>query len=663
MSWIEIEIERDNQALRVSARGARGERVAPFDLAPINLGRLTGLSSGVRRAVSASQMLPDNVVAGARELHGALFRDQLRDLLVRLGEAARAQDRKLLLRLMIRDPELQRFPWEVMCRPESARDFVGCLPDLLVTRGVNSTEPYENREIRRAVRLLAISALGEEDKLAALKSALDEPIAEGAIEWLDPIAGDQATGARLFERLRRSHQPHIIHWIGHGGADERNNPCLLLAEDGDPPHVLAETLAQELRTNLGAELRLIVLEACSGARPGAFASAAEILARDGADAVLAHLWPVKAEVARDVSSVFYRTLTGTRDGMGDVAASLQATRRTFIERGAEVFSQVLYLRGPDSRILDFKKRRLVAPVAAAGGPRGEVDPALTNLLRAPYSLVLGGGTAVPGLAELTRDLVAELGKSGERDAARLGLSALAERYSLRHGKGKLNRLFQKTVGSTVELPVPAFVRTLAGALRPGAHTTLLWLPFLEHALAERHPKSTIYVVQPAAPGSGEQRLVLVRRPGKTEWEEDDDPPPDVDLARDFMILRLYGGYSPEAQPVLTTPQLTEDDHIQGLLDLRDLFPTDWECQFVGWLRAHPMLCAGISLLEWRHRMLLRWLLDQRPPSRVSVAVVSPEDNEKEIWDRGAGGLFGQGTVRAVELALPDLASVIEEVLR
>lgn len=663
MSWIEIEIERDSQTLRASARGSRGERVAPFDLAPLNLGRLTGLASGVRRAVSASQMLPDNVVAAARELHGAVFRDRLRDLLVRLGEAARAQDRKLLLRLMIRDPELQRFPWEVMCRPESARDFVGCLPDLLVTRGVNSTEPYETREVRRAVRLLAISALGEEDKLAALESALHEPIAEGAIEWLDPIVGDQATGAHLFERLRRSHQPHVIHWIGHGGADERNNPCLFLAEDGgEPTYVLAETLAQELRTNLGAELRLIVLEACSGARPGAFASAAEILAQGGADAVLAHLWPVKAEVARDVSSVFYRTLSGTRDGMGDVAASLQATRRTFIERGAEVFSPVLYLRGPDSRILDFKKRRLVAPVAAAGGSR-EVDPALANLLRASFSLVLGAGNAVPGLAELTRDLVAELGKSGEREAGRLGLSALAERYSLRHGKGRLNRLFQKAVGSTVELPVPPFVRTLAGALRPGAHTTLLWLPFLEHALAERHPKSTIYVVQPAAPGSGEQRLVLVRRAGRTEWEEDSDPPPDVDLARDFMILRLYGGYSPEAQPVLTTPQLTEDDHIQGLLDLRDLFPTDWECQFVGWLRAHPMLCAGISLLEWRHRMLLRWLLDQRPPSRVSVALVSPEDDEKEIWDRGAGGLFGQGTVRAVELALPDLASVIEEVPR
>ncbi|MBK8260349.1 MAG: CHAT domain-containing protein [Nannocystis sp.] len=369
MSWIEVEIERDHQAVLASARGARGERVAPYDLAPINLGRLSGLGSGVRRAVASSQELPDHVVVNARELYAALFRDQLRDLVVREGEAARAKGRRLLLRLMIRDPELQRFPWEAMCRPETARDFVGCLPDLLVSRGVNSNEPHEAREIRHATRILVIAPLGEEEKIASLKSALHESIAEGAIQWLPPIVGAETIGPRLFERLRRVEEPHVIHWIGHGGADERQNPCLYLAEDadGETSFILAETLAQELKTSIGAELRLIVLEACSGARPGAFASAAEILARSGADAVVAHLWPVKAEVARDLSATFYRTLTGSRDGVGDVAASLQATRRTFIERGAEAFSPVLYLRGADPRLLDFKRRRLIAPTQARGG--------------------------------------------------------------------------------------------------------------------------------------------------------------------------------------------------------------------------------------------------------------------------------------------------------
>jgi hypothetical protein len=665
MTWIEIEIERENQVIKASGRGSRGERVAPFDLSPVNLGRLTGLASAVRRSVSASQPLPEHAVTSAHELYEALFRDRLRDLLVSLGEAARAQGRKVLLRLMIRDPELQRFPWEVMCRPGTARDFIGCLAEIQVARGVNSHEPHEPREVRRSVRILAISPLGEQEKLASLKAALHEPIAEGALQWLDPIVGEQTIGARLFELLRRADAPHIIHWIGHGGADAQQNPCLYLAEDrdGEAQIILAESLAQELRTSLGAELRLVVLEACSGARPGAFASAAEILARSGADAVLAHLWPVKAEVARDLSADFYRNLTGTRDGMGDVAASLHATRRTFMERSAEVFSPVLYLRGADPRVLDFKRRRLVAATSAAsGGVLDEIEPALLNVLKAPFSLVLGGGgAAIPGHAELVSGLVSELSRSGERDLGQLGLSALAQRFFLRHGKGKLNRIFQKTIGSAVELSVPPFVQALSEALPPGAHTTLLWLPLLEHALSARHKDRNIYVVQPAAPGSGESRLVMVRRAGAQAWEEDDDPPPDVDLQRDFMILRLYGGYSPEVQPVLANPQLTEDDHIQGLMELRELFPTDWEDQFVGWMRSHPLLCAGISVLEWRHRMLLRWLLDQRPPSRVSVAVIDPESGEKEIWDRGAGGLFGQGTVRAVALSLPQLAQVLAEV--
>jgi hypothetical protein len=657
MAFIEIEIERDNQAVRVSARGSRGERVAPFDLAPVNLGRLTGLASGVRRAVATGQPLPAATVTGARELYAAFFRDQLRDLAARLGEAARAQNKKLLLRLFVRDGELQRFPWEVMCRPDTARDFVGCLPDLMVARGVDSPEPHEQREVRHAVKLLAISPLGE-DKLLTLRAALSESIADGSIEWLDPIVGEQTRGARLFERLRRSDEPNVIHWIGHGGADEQQNPCLYLVEDaaGDADRILAETLAHELRT-VGAGLRLVVLEACEGAKPGAFASAAELLARDAADAVLAHLWPVKADVARDISSAFYRTLVGAKDGAGDVAAALQATRRTFVERGAEVFSPVLYLRGPDPRIFDFRKRRIVAPSAPASASRGTVDPALARVLAGTFSLVVGSD-GVPGHTELIRDLAAELGQRGDRPQGRHELSALAERLYLRHGHGKLSRLFQKTVGTTVELPIPPVVRALARTLRSGAHTTLLWLPFLEQAIADAHPRSTIYVIEPGPPGSAAERQVLVRRAGRSEWEED-EPPPAVDLSRDFVILRVYGGYSPEAQRVLTAPKITEDDHIQGLIELPDLFPPDWERQFVGWLRTNPLLCVGISVLEWPHRMLLRRLLDHRPPSKVSV-VVAPDDEEKEIWDSGAGGLFGHGTVRAVTLALPDLAAIVEE---
>src|SRR5262249_62192338 len=61
------------------------------------------------------------------------------------------------------------------------------------------------------------------------------------------------------------------------------------------------SLGRELAESFCEDLRLVILEACEGAKAGAFGSAAEILAKAGADAVVAHLWPVKADTARTCS--------------------------------------------------------------------------------------------------------------------------------------------------------------------------------------------------------------------------------------------------------------------------------------------------------------------------------------------------------------------------
>jgi hypothetical protein len=83
-----------------------------------------------------------------------------------------------------------------MCRPGTSREFVGASPELQFVRGVHSSEPFEPREIRRAVRLLAIVPLGEQDRLLGLRGALAESLASGEIEWLPPIAGDPGDAAR-----------------------------------------------------------------------------------------------------------------------------------------------------------------------------------------------------------------------------------------------------------------------------------------------------------------------------------------------------------------------------------------------------------------------------------------------------------------------------------
>src|SRR5262249_29883653 len=151
------------------------------------------------------------------------------------------------------------------------------------------------------------------------------------------------------------------HWLGHGGVDPSGKPVLRVAddEDGEEAWITAEALGRELSSSFCEELRLVILEACEGAKAGAFGSAAEILAGAAADAVVAKLWPVKAGVARFCSSEIYRSLAGAGRAVGDIGTSVAAARRTLLAASAEAFSPVLFLRGAGSVIFDFTDRRVV----------------------------------------------------------------------------------------------------------------------------------------------------------------------------------------------------------------------------------------------------------------------------------------------------------------
>jgi hypothetical protein len=126
------------------------------------------------------------------------------------------------------------------------------------------------------------------------------------------------------------------------------------------------------------------------------------------------------------------------------------------------------------------------------------------------------------------------------------------------------------------------------------------------------------------------------------------------------VLRLYGGYSAEPRPVFSPPQLTEDDHIHGLLGADGLRPPAWMEELLSRPRTQPGLFVGLSILDFRHRMLLRWLYDQRPAPRDSLAVLglTAASNETEIWDSG-GGLPGTARIAAITEDFAQLASQLD----
>jgi hypothetical protein len=674
--WIEIELRAAGDSVRVSARGCRGERAREHDLGDdFTATKLSAFRVAVGNALARAQPLAGPALDQARALHEAIFAGEVRDLTTRLAALAADQKQRLLLRFMIEDPTLQAVPWEAACRPQSNLGFLAAAADLISARGVNSVDPWQPRELRRALVVLPVLAIPDRAALQGLEAVLAEHVASGAVELLPAIEGDAARHPILFERLRSGPSPHVLHFLGHGGFDGQRNPVIRLADDPDGEKTLLpiEVFAEELRACFD-NMRLIYLQACSGGRPGVFASAAELLIRAGVDAVIAHLWPVRAETARAAAQDFYAHLVGARAGQGDVGASSQAARRSLLALGAEAFSPALFLRGSDAQLFDLEDRRLRPPRSGGAKPRAsasddDLPPALAKLLEGPYCLLLGEtwwDEATQEVHDRLREGLQEALKSAG-DAAIAAptsqLYSLAERYVLLAGRLKLDRLFQKVLrGVHSRAEAPPIVDALGPHLRPGVHATLLWLPFLEHVIARHHPARRLYVIQPAAAGHESRRLIMVREPGSDDWEELDDLP-RLKLDEDFVVLRLFGGYSPEASPILMSPQLTEDDHIQGLLELRGVVPPAWENAVMGWIRTRPALCFGLSALDWRHRTLLRWLFDQRPPPPGSVAVLAEAQTEDEIWEKQGAGLPGTSSFSAVRRPTDDLVAALKGIPR
>lgn len=358
---LEIVIEIDGTKVKATAFGSRMERPAPQIIGEVADIEVFGKKIG--RAVKTGKPLEAAVVEQAQHLHEALFSGEIRDLLTRLR--AESPSTQVLVRLLVRNRAVQSIPWEALCQPGTSEGFLAAGTRLDLVRGVSSSEPTLPHTVQGSIRILPIAPTGDVG-MTNLKSALGPALDSGKLTWLDPIVGEHASARKLFQRLRTGEPAHIIHFLGHGGVDVDGHPTLRLADDeyGDEVWIKAEMLAGELAAGFGNQLRLVVLEACEGASPGLLGSAAEILARAGAQAVIAYLWPVRAEVSRLCSEEFYRALVTAERGRGDVARSSSAARRTLLLESAAGFSPVLYLRGNDSVLFDFGEGAHRVPTTA-----------------------------------------------------------------------------------------------------------------------------------------------------------------------------------------------------------------------------------------------------------------------------------------------------------
>jgi hypothetical protein len=310
--------------------------------------------------------------------------------------AAASHGRGLRLALSLGgSPALLSVPWELLYRPPT---FLANQRQTPVVRHLDVGRLPDPPAIDGAVRILGVIAnppdtapLDVAGERARVERAVAGMVSSGAVvvEWLDP-----ATPRRLREVLRDGTY-HVLHYVGHGDFTPSGDGVLYLEADDGVGHT--ELDSGELASLLADQtaLRLVVLNACDGARTSLtdpFAGVATTLVQLGVPAVIAMQFAISDAAAILFAEELYTNLIGGRTPV-DAAVS-EARKAIFVEQGTiEWATPVLFMADTEVQLFDF----VPAPVPST--PAEPVAPA------PPVAVPRSGGRrrrwpALVGLAAL-----------------------------------------------------------------------------------------------------------------------------------------------------------------------------------------------------------------------------------------------------------------------
>jgi len=308
-------------------------------------------------------------------LFDALMVGEVRDAFRSARGAAESSRKGLRLTLCLSDaPDLMDLPWEFLYEKPRflSQSIYSPVARSLDLRDVPT--PYPLSLPLNVLGLISspnsFTTLDVEQEKEKLTAALEPLCAEGAVtlEWLD-----RGTLKGLDEAINRHEETHVIHFIGHGGYDTRDQSGVLVLENehGDPHEVSGEELGLLLQDE--RSLRLAVLNSCEGARSShvdPFSGAAASLVHYGVPAVIGMQFEITDEAAIAFSGRLYEALAR---GFPVDAALAQARRSIFAAgNDIEFGTPVLFLRGKDARLFDVVEgARVPAPPPPPPPPEPE----------------------------------------------------------------------------------------------------------------------------------------------------------------------------------------------------------------------------------------------------------------------------------------------------
>jgi CHAT domain/WD40-like Beta Propeller Repeat len=310
-----------------------------------------------RQAVRRVDPLPtDEVKKLGGRLYESVFREQIRDSLVKSLHLARVRNHGLRIRLRLDAPVLADLPWEYLYREDDNR-FFSLSERTPIVRYLDIAESPVSQPVTYPIRLLTVisapvgyDVLDVEEEFRKLRGALGPLTGYLKVERLDPPTVD-----KLLDALRLG-EYQVLHFIGHGQFREGTDEGVLLFENDfrEPREVSGEELAISLLDH--PSIRLVVLNSCEGARGSVedpFSGTAQALLRLGIPAVVAMQFEITDEAAITFTRSFYSALASGFP----IDSAVGAARKYIRLSGNEIEwgTPVVYMIAQDGRIFDLPK--------------------------------------------------------------------------------------------------------------------------------------------------------------------------------------------------------------------------------------------------------------------------------------------------------------------
>ena len=375
--------------------------------------RVLGVAGHAIRAVRprpAMSALGATPAMDAEELGGALAASLLAGDVAAGYDAARqvavGAGRGLRLTLSLgASPALLSVPWELLYR---APTFLANQRQTPVVRHLDVAGLPAPPVVAGTVRILGVVAnppdtppLDVAGERQRVERAVAEVVASRRVtlDWLEP-----ATPRRLREVLRDGSY-HVLHYVGHGDFTPAGEGVLYLEAGTDAEaRGHSELDSAELASLLAdqASLRLVVLNACDGARTSLtdpFAGVATTLVQLGVPAVVAMQFAISDAAAILFAEELYTNLVG-RQSTVDAAVS-EARKAIYIEQGTvEWATPVLFMGDTDvelwrwTPVPDVAECGAIAPpppaapapaARGAGGARSSASSSVSRSSSPPWS--------------------------------------------------------------------------------------------------------------------------------------------------------------------------------------------------------------------------------------------------------------------------------------